>query len=90
MTLTHRLFLGYMVVAGLAAGALLVVAPQARDFAISPYLWILIAMALFELAGSALGKGALGSMIRMEMRLLGFAVAVVLSIIIPALAGERG
>ena len=57
MTPINRFFLGFMIVAGLAAGAALVVKPELRDFRISPYFWILIAMAVFDVAAFARGRG---------------------------------
>ena len=90
MTAINRFFLGFMVVAGLAAGALLIARPELRDFRISPYFWILIAMALFELAAFVRGRGAPGTMIGMEIRLLGFVLAVVLMVAVPILAGSPG
>ena len=45
---TDRIFFGYMVLVGAAAGALLLAAPQLQDFAVKPYFWILIAVGLFE------------------------------------------
>jgi hypothetical protein len=90
LTPINRLFLGFMIVAGLAAGAALVAKPELRDFRISPYFWILIAMALFEFAAFARGRGAPGTMIAMEIRLLGFVLSVVLMILVPVLAGSPG
>ena len=90
MTQINRIFLGFMVAAGLAAGLVLVVRPELRDFRISPYFWILIAMALFELAAFARGRGTPGTMIAMEIRLLGFVLAVVLMVAIPVAAGSPG
>ena len=86
----NRLFLGFMIVAGLAAGALLVAKPELRDFRISPYFWMLIAMALFELVAFARGRGAPGTTIAMEARLLGFVLAVVLMVAVPVIAGSPG
>jgi len=90
MTQINRIFLGFMIAAGLAAGLVLVVRPELRDFRISPYFWILIAMALFEFAAFARGRGAPGTMIAMEIRLLGFVLAVVLMVAIPVVAGSPG
>ena len=64
--------------------------PQARDFRVPPYFWVLLAMALFELAAYARGRGAPGTMVAMEMRLLGFVLAIVLMVVIPILAGSPG
>jgi hypothetical protein len=90
MTAINRIFLGFMIVAGLAAGASLVARPELREFRVSPYFWILIAMALFEFAAFARGRGAPGTMIAMEIRLLGFVFAVVLMVAIPVIAGSPG
>jgi hypothetical protein len=85
-----RIFLVFMIAAGAAVGALLVVMPQVRDFRVPPYFWVLIAMALFELAAYARGRGAPGTMVAMEMRLLGFVLAIVLMVVIPIVAGSPG
>jgi hypothetical protein len=90
MTTINRLFLGFMIAAGLATGIVLVVAPQMRDFRIPPYFWVLIAMALFEFAAYARGRGAEGTMVGMEIRLLGFVLAIVLMVAIPVVAGSPG
>jgi hypothetical protein len=90
MTAINRIFLGFMIVAGLAAGAALVARPELRDLRVPPYFWILIAMLLFELAAFARGSGAPGTMITMEIRLLGFVLAVVLMIALPVVAGSPG
>jgi uncharacterized membrane protein HdeD (DUF308 family) len=82
-----RIFLAYMLVVGIAVGAVIVAMPQARDFRVPPYFWILIAMAVFELAAYARGRGAPGTMLAMEMRLLGFVLAVVLMVVIPVVTG---
>ena len=83
-----RIFLLFMVVCGAATGLVLVVAPETRDFRISPYFWVLIAMALFEGIAFWRGRGAPGTTISMEMRLLGFVLAIVLMVAIPILAGS--
>ena len=90
MTQINRIFLGFMIAAGLAAGLVLVARPELRDFRISPYFWILIAMALFEFAAFARGRGAPGTTIAMEIRLLGFVLAVVLMVAVPVVAGSPG
>ena len=58
MTAINRIFLAFMIVVGLAAGATLVARPELREFRILPYFWILIAIALFEFAAFARGRGA--------------------------------
>ena len=37
-----RIFFVYMVLVGIAAGAILVAAPQVQNFAVKPYFWVLI------------------------------------------------
>ena len=88
MTQINRLFLGFMIIVGLAAGIALVAKPELRDFRVSPYFWILIATALFDFAAFMRGRGAPGTMIAMEIRLLGFVLAVVLMVAIPIFAGS--
>jgi membrane associated rhomboid family serine protease len=72
------------------AGAILIAAPESRNLRITPYFWVLIAMVCFELATFARGRGAPGTMISMEARLLGLVLAVVLMVVLPVLAGSPG
>jgi hypothetical protein len=82
-----RILVGWMVVVGIAVGAILVVLPQAREFRIPPYFWVLAAVGLFDLATFARGRGARGTMAGMDARLLGFVIAIVLMVGIPMLFG---
>jgi hypothetical protein len=82
-----RILVGWMVVVGIAVGAILVVLPQAREFRIPPYFWVLAAVGLFDLATFARGRGAPGTMAGMDARLLGFVIAIVLMVGIPMLFG---
>jgi hypothetical protein len=67
----NHIFIAFMVVVGAAVGIALVIAPDLRNFRISPYFWVLIAMAIFELLAFARGRGAPGAVVAMEARLLG-------------------
>jgi len=87
MKLDH-LFFAYMAAAGIAAGAILVAAPQAGDFVIKPYFWVLIAVAAFDLLVYLRSRGAPGTMLGMDARLLGFVIGVVAMVAIPSLAGS--
>jgi hypothetical protein len=87
MSINH-IFFAFMVVVGAAVGIALVIAPDLRNFRISPYFWVLIAMALFELLAFARGRGAPGTVVTMDARLLGFVLAIVLMIVIPIIAGS--
>ena len=89
MTL-NQIFLGFMAVVGVVAGAVLVAKPEVRDFRVPPYFWILIAMLLFELALFARSRGAPGTMITLEARLFGLVLGVLLMVIIPVIAGSPG
>ena len=86
MTINH-VFLAFMALVGAAVGTILVVAPESRDYRVSPYFWVLIAMAVFELAAFARGRGAPGMVVAMEARLCGFVLAIVLMVVIPILSG---
>ena len=85
-----RIFVGFMALVGIAIGFVLVVAPESRDYRVPPYFWVLIAMAIFELAAFARGRGAPGTVLTMQARLAGFALAVVLMVVIPIFAGSPG
>ena len=85
-----RIFFGYMAVVGIAIGAIVVAVPRVQDFVIKPYFWVLIAVALFDVATYLHAKNAPGTMITMQARLLGFVIGVVLMVVIPTLAGSPG
>jgi hypothetical protein len=85
-----RIFLAFMVVCGIAAGAILIAAPESRDLRVTPYFWMIIAMALFEFANYARTRGAPGTVISIEARLLGLVIGVVLMVVLPIAAGSPG
>lgn len=89
MTLT-RIFLGFMALVGIAVGVLLAVRPELRSIGLPPYLWILIAMLLFELVVFLRTRNAPGAAIAMEMRLVALVLAVVLMEVPPIIAGSPG
>ena len=53
-----RIFLAYMVLIGVAAGAALVLAPQLENSVIKHYFWILIAVGLFDGDNYLIGRTA--------------------------------
>ena len=81
----NRLFLAFM---GVVGAAVLVVRPETRDYRVSPYFWVLLAMALFELLAFARGRGAPGTTVGMDVRVSGFLMAIVLMVVIPIVAGS--
>jgi hypothetical protein len=82
-----RIFFVYMVLVGIAAGAILVAAPQVQNFAIKPYFWVLIAVGLFDGGLYLLGRTAPGQMLTMGARLAGFVFGIVMMVVIPTIAG---
>jgi len=90
MDAINRAFLSFMAVAGLATGIVLIFKPEAREFRVPPYFWVLIAMVLFELAAYVRGRGAAGTMVRMDIRLFGFVLVILLMILLPIMAGSPG
>jgi hypothetical protein len=84
----NRIFLLFMGVVGAAVGLVLALAPQSRDYKVSPYFWVLIAMAIFELIAFARARGAPGTVVAMEARLAGFVLAIVLMVVIPIFFGS--
>jgi hypothetical protein len=83
-----RIFIVFMTSCGLILAGLVMVFPQSRTFGVPPYFWVLIPMAIFEAIAFARNRGAPGSVIAMETRLIGFVIAVALLLVIPYLAGQ--
>jgi uncharacterized membrane protein HdeD (DUF308 family) len=87
--LIDRILIAYMILVGIVAGVILVVVPQATEFRLPPYFWVLLAVGAFDLAAYARGRGAPGTMATMNARLFGFVLALVLMVVIPILSGAR-
>lgn len=87
MTL-DKIFFGYMALAGILIGVILVVAPNVQDFFIKPYFWVLIAVILFDVGIYLRSRTNPGAMLPMSARLLGFVIGIVLMVVIPTLAGS--
>jgi hypothetical protein len=81
------IFYGFAFLIGLAASALYIYVPGSRGFAISPYFWILVAIALFETAVMYVRGFEYGPPLTMTQRLVGFALAVGLFLILRTSAG---
>src|SRR5437660_4824045 len=91
MSKVDRLFLLFMGLVGVAIGIVLVVVPESRTYKLPPYFWVLIAMAMFEITAFVIReRGIPGVVVTMRARILGFALALVLVIVIPVLAGSPG
>ena len=87
--LIDRILIAYMILVGIVVGAILVLVPQAREFRLPPYFWVLAAVGAFDLAAYARARGAPGTMAGMDARLLGFLLAIVLMVVIPILSGAE-
>jgi hypothetical protein len=87
LTINHVFFV-FMALVGAAIGIMLVVSPETRPLKLPPYFWILIAMGLFEAILFARGRGAPGTMISMDARVLGFVLALLLGLLIPMFSGS--
>ena len=82
-----RIFVAFMVLCGLAVGSVLVVFPESREARVPPYFWVIAAMAAFEGLVFFRNRGTPCTMIAMEARIAGFALAIALMLGIPYLAG---
>ena len=82
----NRVFIGYMILVGVVLGVIVAIRPGLRDFPVPPQMWVLIFMLLFEAGISAWYRVAPGSAITMVVRLAGFIVAALLTILIPIAA----
>jgi hypothetical protein len=83
-----RIFIVFMTSCGLILAGLVLLFPRSRDLGVPPYFWVLIPMVIFEAAAFARARGARGSVIAMETRLIGFVIAIALMLVIPYLAGQ--
>jgi hypothetical protein len=83
-----RIFIGFMILCGLILAGVVVFFPQSREFGVPPYFRVLIPMAIFEAIAFAGSRGAPGSVVAIETRLIGFVIAIALMLIIPYLAGQ--
>jgi hypothetical protein len=83
---TGRIFIVYAIVVGLIVGGVIVLYPQSRDFAVAPYFWILIAFGVFELVAFARSSKG-GPPITGTTRIISFAIALALMVLIPMAAG---
>jgi hypothetical protein len=82
-----RIFIAFAIIVGAACGGVIVLVPQSRTIGLAPYFWVLIAFALFE-AIVHLRRGlAAGPAVTMPARLIGFAIALALMVLIPMAAG---
>jgi hypothetical protein len=83
----NKIFFVYMALAGAAAGAILVAAPNVQDFVIKPYFWVLIAVGLFDGGSYLFARNARAVVLTMNARLIGFGIGIALMVAIPFLAG---
>ncbi len=82
-----RIFIVFAVIVGIAVGGVIVLMPQSRTIALAPYFWVLIAFALFEgIVHWRRGAGS-GPPVTMPTRIIGFAIALALMVLIPFAAG---
>ena len=88
MTLLSKVFFGYMVLAGAAMGVFLVLYPEAGEFWLKPYFWVLIAVALFDLGVFAVYRITPAIVLSMNVRIAGFVIGILLIGMIPILAGS--
>ena len=76
------IFLGFCLLCGIAAGTVSVMLPQSNTMAVSPYFWVLIAVALFETVVIFLRGFEYGPPLTMRTRVLGFCLAIVTMVVI--------
>jgi hypothetical protein len=84
--MTRWVFFAFMALVGLAAGAVLIAAPQTGDFIIKPYFWVLIAVGLFDLTLLARGSGP--GALSMNARVIGFVGGALIMVALVTLAGS--
>ncbi|MFA6268018.1 MAG: hypothetical protein WC670_20155 [Pseudolabrys sp.] len=82
MTKIDWIFFAFCLACGLAAGAVTILVPQSNMMAVSPYFWVLIAVALFETVVIFLRGFDRGPPLSMRTRLLGFGLAIVVMVVV--------
>ncbi len=82
-----RIFIAFAIAVGAAVGGIIVLLPQSRTIGLQPYFWVLIAFALFEGVVYARRGAAGGPPVTMRTRIIGFAIALALMVLIPMAAG---
>ncbi|MCW5692369.1 MAG: hypothetical protein KIT48_08395 [Pseudolabrys sp.] len=70
------IFFGFCLVTGIAAGVISVMVPESGTMAVSPYFWVLIAVALFETVAIYLRGFEYGPPLTMKTRVLGFCLGI--------------
>ena len=76
------IFYGFSLLCGIAAGVVSVMLPQSNTMAVSPYFWVIIAVALFETVAIYLRGFEYGPPLTMKTRVLGFCLAIVTMVVI--------
>ena len=82
-----KLFFGYMAIVGIVVGVALVAMPSIQNLAFKPYVWIVLAVVLFDVGAYLLGRRASGERLLMPSRMLGLFVGLGLMLAVPWLAG---
>ncbi len=85
----RTIFFAYMVVVGLAAGAVIVAYPHVTEHWLKPYFWVLIAVGIFDVVLILIYRGVPTNTLAMDARLIGFIVGVALMAAIPTFSGTQ-
>jgi hypothetical protein len=74
----RNIYFVYMALVGIAAGAVLLAVPQAGAFFVAPYFWVLIAVAVFDLALFLLLRVSPAQAVPINVKLAGFLLGALL------------
>jgi hypothetical protein len=85
----RAIFFAYMIVVGLAAGAIIVAFPSVTDHWLKPYFWILIAVGIFDGALLLIHRSVPTNTLAMDARLIGFIAGIALMAAIPTFTGTQ-
>ncbi|MBV9558138.1 MAG: hypothetical protein JO254_13795 [Pseudolabrys sp.] len=83
-----KIYYAYMALIGIAAGVLLIVAPQAADGFIKPWFWVLIAVAAFDAIIFFVLRRPPNETMTMPTRMIGFVIGAVLIVGLTTLTGS--
>ncbi|MGH7783199.1 MAG: hypothetical protein ACREO5_05085 [Candidatus Binatia bacterium] len=85
----NKIFFGFMVLVGLATGAILVAVPALRNFAVPPYFWMLIAVVLFESGNTFIPRKTPVVMLNNPVRLVGLMTGIAVMVAVTMIAGVK-
>lgn len=81
----YQIYYFYMAVVGIVSGLIMVRSPEVASYIIKPYFWVLIAVAVFDIACYFRGQ----RMLALNYKIIGFVIGLVWLFLLPYLFGVQ-